>query len=191
MGRPTTEKKEKTVKLRVSEELYGEIEKCGDNISESIRELIRAGLGIEKHGEIPEGNFVPQKEVNEWEAALKGRCKGDADEFFGRHMWNRITVLTNEEYEKITKSGEIVPQNIMKESTYRELEDMCIKSGFSTERFFDRVCEMFNDGNIYVDGLNIETKGKFDTSELEDMCHRMNTDPQDMIDKLTKSLMRG
>ena len=53
MGRPTTEKKEKTVKLRISEELYGEVVKRGENVSETIRELIRKGI---TQGE----NNVPQ-----------------------------------------------------------------------------------------------------------------------------------
>lgn len=52
MGRPTDEKKEKTVKLRISGELYEEIERRGDNISETIRSLIRDGM-----------NYVPQKKV--------------------------------------------------------------------------------------------------------------------------------
>ena len=77
------------------------------------------------------------------------------------------------------------------ESTLREIQDMCYASGIPTEKFFDRICELFKDGMICIEGVQIHTKGKYSTSMLEDVCHRANVDPQEMIDKLTKSLMRG
>ena len=82
-------------------------------------------------------------------------------------------------------------QKVMSDDTYRELEDMCFKSGLTTEKFFERVCELFNEGKICVDGIQIKTMGEYDTRKLEEVCHRINADPQEMIDRLTKSLMRG
>ena len=41
MGRPTIEKKDKTVKLRLSDEMYTELIKRGENVSETIRGMIR------------------------------------------------------------------------------------------------------------------------------------------------------
>ena len=47
-GRPTTDKKDKVVKVRVSEKMYKEIEieakKTGKSISEIIRECIRMSI---------------------------------------------------------------------------------------------------------------------------------------------------
>ena len=61
MGRPTIEKKEKTVKLRISEDMYNEINK--GNISETVREYIRDG--IENRKESEEKGNVPQKDIPE------------------------------------------------------------------------------------------------------------------------------
>ena len=194
MGRPTSERKEKTVKLRVSEEMYSEIEGYGDNISESIRELIRNGMGVKKHGEIPEGENVPQKEVNEWKAALLWRCKGGAEEFLKKSRWEEVTIISNSDYEKITKNSGIVPQNMiegMPEKDYKDLESMCKASYMTVGQFMESVYRLFSDGKIYIDGTVIKTRGECDLRALEDMCHRFNADPQDMIDKLVKSLTRG
>ena len=194
MGRPTSERKEKTVKLRVSEEMYSEIEGYGDNISESIRELIRNGMGVKKRGEIPESENVPQKEVNEWKTALLGRCKGEADEFLGRNMLDYVTIISNSDYVKLSEKGGIVPQNTiegMSEKDYKDLESMCKASYMTVGQFMESVYRLFNDGKIYIDGTVIKTRGECDLRALEDMCHRFNADPQDMIDKLVKSLIRG
>lgn len=51
MGRPTVEPKKKNIKVRVSEEIYTELEKRG-NVSETLRNLIKNNLL----------GFVPQKE---------------------------------------------------------------------------------------------------------------------------------
>ena len=66
MGRPTQEKKEKTVKLRISEEMYEEIK--GGNISETIREYIRDGIRGHKNKEGAEN--VPQKSISEIPSGL-------------------------------------------------------------------------------------------------------------------------
>lgn len=50
MGRPTNEKKERVVKLRISEDMYEELAREGSNLSETIRGIIR------KQGK----SFVPQ-----------------------------------------------------------------------------------------------------------------------------------
>ena len=44
MGRPTTEKKDKVVKLRISEEMYEDLAVRGKNLSETIRELLKTGI---------------------------------------------------------------------------------------------------------------------------------------------------
>lgn len=90
MGRPTTERKDRVVKLRISEELYRKIEK--GNVSENVRELIKRGLegyvpqkeGVKKHGEIQkkedEGSKVPQYREDLMDRAvqreIKSMCKG-------------------------------------------------------------------------------------------------------------------
>lgn len=41
MARPTDEKKDKTIKLRISEELYESLAKDGPNMSETIRKILK------------------------------------------------------------------------------------------------------------------------------------------------------
>lgn len=79
----------------------------------------------------------------------------------------------------------------MEDTEYKDLENMCQVSRLSIKEFMGRVVELFNLGNIYIDGTEVKTKGEYDTRELEDMCHRINADPQDMIDRLTRSLLKG
>ena len=140
MGRPTEERKGKTIKLRITEEMYEDLESRG-SISSVVREMIEDGL-----------SNVPQKD----------------------------RVLNY-------RSDENVPQ---KSEAEEEIIKMCQVSGFTTERFYERVRDLFNDGFIYVDGLTIKTKGKYDLSRLEDICHRGNLDVQDVIDKLVSRMTR-
>ena len=49
MGRPTENRKDKTVKLRINTELYDAISSLGDNTSETIRDLIKRGLIVLSH----------------------------------------------------------------------------------------------------------------------------------------------
>lgn len=82
-----------------------------------------------------------------------------------------------------------VPQ-IMSEETYRDLEQMCKLSGLTFDKFMDYIRRLFNDGKIYIEGIAVKTKGDYDLEYLVDICHRVNVDPQEMINKLANSLVR-
>ena len=134
MGRPTDEKKDKTIKLRLSEELYERLEKESEgNMSEYVR-------GI-----------------------LSGKNKGKDER----------------------PKGVEIP-----EGTYRNLEEMCMASGLTMGRFMEYVKNLFHEGKIYIDGLTVKTKGEYDLAYLIESCHRVNVDPQEMINKLAASLNR-
>lgn len=69
MARPTEEKKEKTIKLRISEELYGEIASKGRNLSETIREILRNSFVPQNSNEKNQkSGLTPSKEVKEIES---------------------------------------------------------------------------------------------------------------------------
>ena len=87
------------------------------------------------------------------------------------------------------KDMEGVPQTI-NEDTLAALEGMCRPSGITLRSFMDRIRDMFNDGDIYVDGITLKTKGECDLRYLLEACHRANVDPQEMINKLANSLVR-
>lgn len=87
-------------------------------------------------------------------------------------------------------TNHVLQNDIMSETTYNDISDMCNKSMISTKGFFDRICELFNDGHIYLDGVTIKTRGEYDLGYLLDVCHRANVDPQEMINKLANSLVR-
>lgn len=74
MARPTENRKDKTVKLRINTELYEEISSLGENISETIRDLIKKGLDSfvpqnseEKEGFVPQNkdDYVPQNFISD------------------------------------------------------------------------------------------------------------------------------
>ena len=90
--------------------------------------------------------------------------------------------------EKLLKKDSVI--HSIDEECMKDLEKMCQVSGVTVERFLERVRELFNDGYIYMDGLTIKTKGKYDLSRLEDICHRGNLDVQDVIDKLVSRMTR-
>lgn len=79
---------------------------------------------------------------------------------------------------------------IMSEETRADLEQMCRVSGLTLGRFMEYIRVLFNDGKIYVDGLTVKTRGDYDLRYLVDVCHRLNIDPQEMINKLANSLVR-
>ena len=56
MARPTDERKDRTIKLRISEELYESLAKGGPNMSETIRKIL-------KGENTTAANPVPQNEI--------------------------------------------------------------------------------------------------------------------------------
>lgn len=88
MGRPTTEKKDKTVKLRISEELYEEVVKKGDNVSETIRKMIKSGVdGVPQKKTDGRDNVPQNKEessllLKEIESVMPLIGVKDLEEFF-------------------------------------------------------------------------------------------------------------
>ena len=90
--------------------------------------------------------------------------------------------------EKLLKKNNVI--HPIDEECMKDLEKMCQVSGITVERFLEKVRELFNDGFIYMDGYTIKTKGKYDLSRLEDICHRGNLDVQDVIDKLVSRMTR-
>ena len=56
MARPTDEKKEKTVKLRISEDLYNKLVSKGANLSETIRKILSESFVPQKTAKISEKN---------------------------------------------------------------------------------------------------------------------------------------
>lgn len=80
--------------------------------------------------------------------------------------------------------------DVMSEETKAEIEQMCRVSGLTLTRFMEYIKELFEEGKIYIEGLTVKTKGDYDLRYLLDVCHRLNVDPQEMINKLANSLVR-
>lgn len=170
MARTTNEKKGKTVIVRISDELHERLMRESSDEGVSMSEYARGILSGER------------------------KCNTESEEL--RALKEENSVLQKEiEHLREPKINEpennVIQNKVMSDATYRDLEDMCMKSGLSVSKFFDRICELFNEGDIYMDGLVVKARGKYDVRELEDVCHRTNADPQDMINKLVKSLLRG
>lgn len=192
MGRPTTERKDRTVKLRLSEEMYKSL--GGGNVSEKIRELIRGG--VIKHGEIQKGEYVPQKVIRKLYASIHGVCEGNAKDYLEsieRSDWSKVRIIPETAYKKLLNEGGNVPQNsdLMDKAVEKDLVDMCKLSGISTHDFFRGVSELWNDGEIGIDGERVKSLGHYNIERLVELCHIMNINPQEAIDKITRSMEKG
>ena len=131
MGRPTTEKKDKVVKLRISEEMYEDLAVRGKNLSETIRELLKTGIN----------GIVPQ---------------------YG------------------SKNDDIL----------REIGSMASFFGTDTDGLLNGIYEGLNDGTLtFRDGKVVGDTG-LDLDRFYDICHDLNVDPQEAIDKLVKEMTR-
>lgn len=69
MARPTDEKKEKTVKLRISEDLYNKLVSKGANLSETIRKILFESFVPQNKAEISEKiEASPNRDMEEIES---------------------------------------------------------------------------------------------------------------------------
>lgn len=178
MGRPTTEKKEKTVKLRISEELYNEVVGRGENVSETIRGMIRDSLVPQNPSKVkPRENSVPQKGI---EDALVVRCKDEETEkIFKEARYEEVTIVKND----------YVPQNPLSEKLVGQIEHMCSFFKIDAETFLKEVCKGLESGKIgYENGL--KTYGTLDTERFEDACHDKGVDPEKMLEKATQMVWK-
>lgn len=146
MARPTDDRKEKTVKVRINTELYDVILGFGDNISETIRELLQKGLDSfvpQNNSFVPQNSdsFVPQNKGNE-ETSLKisGRTREEIV-----NMCNLCGITTIEFFDEICRlfnEGKLeVNGNTVKSNgdyNLRELEDVCHLNNISVEDAIDK-----------------------------------------------------
>ena len=206
MARPTEERKDKTVKLRISEELYKEINGYGENISETIRILIREGIdaGKERCERVPQKSEeqirkeilkVPQKEVERLLSDIGDRCTTkQCKDLLKAGKYEELTVLTNQEAKK-KEQEDNVPQNIedivqwiMDRAVYKDINDMCRSCQISTHDFYRGVCDLWNSGKLFIEDGKVKSKGEWDLDMFVERCHFINEYPQDVIDKVTKGL---
>ena len=165
MARPTDDRKDKTVKVRINTGLYDEISGYGDNISETIRDLLQRGLD----------SFVPQK-----------------DSFVPRN--NSFVPQSNDSFvpqkeEKGTPLEDKKPFKISSR-TRDEIISMCELCGITTVEFFDEVCRLFNEGKLEVEGKTVKSNGEYDLRELEEVCHLNNVTVENALEKTIRSMMR-
>ena len=74
MGRPTEERKDRAIKLRISEDLYSVLRTRGGNLSETIREILKnAGSENEKaNSSVPQNNYSASIKELEGMASCSG-----------------------------------------------------------------------------------------------------------------------
>lgn len=134
MARPTNDRKDKTLILRVNAETKEKIEKKAKISGKSISDYVR-------------------------------------DEILGERQ-----------------SVEDIMQSVMDKAVYRDIKKMCELCGYSTHDFYRGVCELFNEGILYIDEKRLKSKGDWDLEEFVEKCHSINKYPQDVIDMVTKGL---
>ena len=106
----------------------------------------------------------------------------------GKH---NVIQKTNPKGENSVIQNMVSVESMMDEGLYKDLDQMCRLSGLTIGRFMEYIRDMFEEGKIYIEGVQVKVKGEYELRGLIDICYRMNVDPQDMIDKLVRSLQRG
>lgn len=193
MGRPTEEKKDRTIKLRISDELYERLERESEgNMSGYVRGILSGENSAEikrlkaEIAELRKEKSAPQRD--RWpdiRNVLKTRCIEGADTAFDKELWGLVKIVP--ENWRPSQGDNQLP---ISEETYKDLENMCRLSGLTFANFMNYIRRLFNDGYIYIEGVSVKTKGEYNLSYLLEACHRANVDPQEMINKLANSLVR-
>ena len=182
MARPTTEKKDKTVKLRISEEMYEELLRRGDNVSETIRGMIR---------NVPQkvaDNSVPH--IDE----LQKRCVDEAEEYFKNGEYKEIKIVTNAYGIECERAVDNVPQKNGYEipyAIYHDIDQMCGFFGIGIDDFFVELCKSMNAGTISYDKGVFRGKTDIDVERFMESCHRANKDAQKMINECAQMIERS
>jgi hypothetical protein len=137
MARPTEEKKEKTIKLRISEELYGEIASKGRNLSETIREILRNSFVPQNSGEKNQkSGLTPSKEVKEIESMAV---------FFGFTLDEMLKMIyngLNDGYLTV-EDGKIVG---LPEVNLDNLKEACHERGIGMQEAIDKTIKILRSG---------------------------------------------
>ena len=137
MARPTEEKKERTIKLRISEELYGEIASKGRNLSETIREILRNSFVPQNSGEKNQkSGLTPSKEVKEIESMAI---------FFGFTLDEMLKMIyegLNDGYLTV-EDGKIVG---LPEVDLNNLKEACHERGIGMQEAIDKTVKNLRSG---------------------------------------------
>lgn len=137
MARPTEEKKEKTIKLRISEELYGEIASKGRNLSETIREILRNSFVPQNSDEKNQkSGLTPSKEVKEIESMAV---------FFGFTLDEMLKMIyngLNDGYLTV-EDGKIVG---LPEVDLDNLKEACHERGIGMQEAIDKTVKNLRSG---------------------------------------------
>lgn len=145
MGRPTDEKKGKTVKLRISEELYEEVIKKGSNVSETIRRMIRESLNVpqkEKGAEInvPQNSGKTEIGDTHTESEIEKRLKmyGAPFGLTGEELGNRLLDGMD--------SGQIMMEgggfSAKNEYDFDRFVEACRMKGVDVEKMLEKCTQM-------------------------------------------------
>lgn len=152
MSRPTNERKDKTVKFRISEDMYKELESRGDNLSETIREILKENVPQKKQD--IESN-VPQNKKNdtyEDNPLVSDETRRDIESmciFFGmstEEYFKRVCELMNDGYIR-GDNGEIKTYD----SDGIEMErfkDACHTANRDVQEMIDKCAQLIEKGRI-------------------------------------------
>ena len=156
MARPTDEKKDKTIKLRVSDELYEKLEResegnmsgyvrsvlNGDTKTDSVEiKKLKAEIAALRKELKSKESSVPQND--RWpdiRNMLRARCVEGADANFDKELWGLVKIVPVD-----WKPSSEVSSLPMSEATYKDLDNMCRLSAMTFDKFMDYIRRLFND----------------------------------------------
>lgn len=100
--------------------------------------------------------------------------------------------------QSVSQTG--VPQNTpepskgvpsIDEKVLKDIEVMCSFFGIEVDEFFKELCESLNSGSIFIDDGKIKGETEIDVKGFMEVCHEVNKNPQEMIDKCAAMIRRS
>lgn len=140
MARPTDEKKEKTVKLRISEELYNDLASKGANLSETIRKILK-------------DSFVPQNKVAKSEKILEASPNEDMKEI--ESMANFFGMTGNDLLKEVCEGlteGVLTIENGkiagVPDINLEDFKDTCHEMGVDPQKILEKATQCLKRGQL-------------------------------------------
>lgn len=87
--------------------------------------------------------------------------------------------------------GTPLREDLMDIAVERDLKQMCKLSQISTHDFFRGINDIWERGQLEIEGHKVRSTGIYDVSKLEEECYKRGIKPQSMIDKVVRSLQNA
>ena len=130
---------------------------------------------------------LPLETIEEMEKKLKNQ---------GIALRELLTVYANDGVNTIGNRDKQVEDNGTNVNTFEGVSEEVVKDiksmihlwGMSEKKFFSELDEALNDGRVNVEGGKVVGHESLDLTKFYEKCRDMNAKPQEVIDKIVRSM---